>query len=460
LPSTLDNEFKNYEQRQNRNTYLTNEQQIFIQVFLSKNKYFYLHSNNFFYEYNGKNYFIVKEDDVIHKLLSTISKDQVLLQWKHKTKVNIIKQIKDRSLFNSIPETDTIQNVLNILYPSIFSSKNTAKYFLTIIGDNIFKKNTNFIFLVTTQMKKLLNELDNIAFNSIGYTNTTSNFMTKYHENHSYDNCRLIKINENFSNDVWRDILKKIGLDLLCVAAHYSKRYENSDKFIENKSDEELKAYSYYIKNTNPNNIVLEFCEKYNLTTKIYRNENKNQSGWTSQDLRIYNTVLSRLLEHFCGKLSHNKFVSNEIIFSNKECLLGFMDAYIGGDGCVNTNCKNHSPDISMASVSKELLIDVQQILNILGVYSKISKFKKQEKNNRGSKNIKQLYTLFVRNKQAQILARHLNIKLDYKQENLKKILTRNFKYEYNQSNVILISREILIAIYLFCLLFLIYLFY
>ena len=35
LPNTLDNEFKNYEQRQNRNTYLTNEQQIFIQVFLS-----------------------------------------------------------------------------------------------------------------------------------------------------------------------------------------------------------------------------------------------------------------------------------------------------------------------------------------------------------------------------------------------------------------------------------------
>ena len=182
---------------------------------------------------------------------------------------------------------------------------------------------------------------------------------------------------------------------------------------------------------------ILELCEKYNLTTKVYRNENKNQTGWTSQDLRIYNTVLCRLLERFCGKLSHNKFVSNEIIFSNKECLLGFMDAYIGGDGCVNTNSKNHSPDISMASVSKELLIDVQQILNILGVYSKISKFKKQETNNRGSKDIKQLYTLYVRNKQAQKLAKQLNIKLDYKQENLKKILAHEYKYEYCQSDTI-----------------------
>ena len=112
-------------------------------------------------------------------------------------------------------------------------------------------------------MKKLLIELDSIALDSIGYSSTTFNFMTKYHENHSYENCRLIKINENFSNDIWRDILKKIGLDLLCVATHYSKRYENSDKFIDNKSDEELKNYAYYLKTSNPNALVLEFRNKY-----------------------------------------------------------------------------------------------------------------------------------------------------------------------------------------------------
>jgi hypothetical protein len=263
LPNTLDNEFKNHEKRVNRNNYLTNEQQIFIQVFLSKNKYFYLQNNNFFYEYDGEKYLIVKEDDVIHKLLSTISSDRVLLQWKYKTKINIIKQIKDRSLFSSIPETDTIQNVLNVLYPAVFASKNSAKYFLTIIGDNILKKQSQLIFLVSQKMKQILNELDNVAGSSIGANSTTNNFMTKYHENHSYENCRLIKINENFSNGVWRELLKKIGLDLLCVAAHYSKRYENSDHFIDNKSDEELKNYVYYLKNTNPNTIVSEFCNKY-----------------------------------------------------------------------------------------------------------------------------------------------------------------------------------------------------
>ena len=138
LPNTLDNECKNHEKRIIRNDFLTHEHQQFIQVFLSENQYFYLPNNNCFYFYDGINYSPIKEDIIHHQLLTTISKDKKLMQWKYRTKINIIKQIKERTLFSSIPESDTIQNVLNVFYPSIFSSKNYAKYFLTIIGDNIF----------------------------------------------------------------------------------------------------------------------------------------------------------------------------------------------------------------------------------------------------------------------------------------------------------------------------------
>ena len=58
LSNTLANECKNNEDRINRNNYLSNEQQVFIQVFLSKNKYFYLTNNNFFYEYDDEKYLI------------------------------------------------------------------------------------------------------------------------------------------------------------------------------------------------------------------------------------------------------------------------------------------------------------------------------------------------------------------------------------------------------------------
>jgi hypothetical protein len=359
LPNTLDNEFKNYEIRQTRNTFLTNEQQIFIQVFLSKNQYFYLPYNNIFYEYNGKNYLIVKEDDIIHKLLSSISKDRILLQWKYKTKINIIKQIKERSLFSSIPETDTIQNVLNVLYPSIFSTKNAAKYFLTIIGDNILKKNSQLIFLVGTQMKKLLQELDNIAFGSICNSNTTHNFMTKYHENHSFENCRLIKLNENYNNDVWRDILKKIGLDLLCVAVHYSKRYENSDNFIDNNSDEELKNYVYYIKNTNQTNIVSDFCNKYIIPTSNNNNNNNNNNKieWKNlhfvwkqflSSLNLPNMIYSNTLKNILKE----KFYNYE---EESDSFIGITSKYLP---IQSDFIKFWESTITVSNVENELVFD------------------------------------------------------------------------------------------------------
>ena len=263
LPNTLEYEKNAHEKRKNRANFLSNEQQIFTQVFLSKNLYYYLSSINLFYEYDGITYNIIKEDDIIHKLLSTISRDRVLLDWKQKTKMNIIKQIKERSLFTSIPETDTIQNVLKMLYPTIFHTKNYTKYFLTIIGGNILKKNNQLIFLINSNFKKMLVDLDSISLNSIGINNISTNFITKYHENHPYENCRLIKINDNNSHNLWTDMIKKNGLNLLCVAVYYSKRYENSDNYIDNILDDELKLYTNYIKYNTSTDIVNTFLIKY-----------------------------------------------------------------------------------------------------------------------------------------------------------------------------------------------------
>ena len=129
LPSTLENEDKNHVKRLERTNFLSHEQKIFIQVFLSKNRYYYLTNNNCFYHYNGKSFNSVREDDIQHQLLSNISKDRTLMQWKYKTKVNIIKQIKERNLFQCVPEPDTIQKVIKNLYPTMFKSKNEVKYF-------------------------------------------------------------------------------------------------------------------------------------------------------------------------------------------------------------------------------------------------------------------------------------------------------------------------------------------
>lgn len=170
---------------------------------------------------------------------------------------------------------------------------------------------------------------------------------------------------------------------------------------------------------------IQELCEKFNVTTKIYKHENKGKEGWTSQDIRIYSTILCDILEKLCGKLSHNKFLSDKIIFSNKECLKGILDAYIGGDGCIRKS------DISMGSTSKNMLIDVQNILLIFNIYSHIHKPPLQQSNNRGSEDIKQMYRLCVYGEQSKKLASLLNMKIGYKKDTLHELLNHDHLFTY-----------------------------
>jgi DNA-directed RNA polymerase beta' subunit len=164
---------------------------------------------------------------------------------------------------------------------------------------------------------------------------------------------------------------------------------------------------------------IQRLCEKYNLTTKIYTHQDKNQKGWTSTDIRIYSTLLSNILEHLCGKLSHNKFVSDKIVFSNDDCSKGFLDAYISGDGTITACDDNHRKCISMTSTSHQMLTDVSVMLNTMSIQSRMYKMKKAETNNRNTKseNIHQTYTLSVNNGHCKRLANILNLSIKDKQD-------------------------------------------
>jgi len=302
LPSTLDTEEKNHEKRAERTAFLTKEQQTFIQIFLSKNQYYYLSNNNCFYQYNGKTYKLVTEDDIQYQLLSTISKDRTLMDWKHKTKINIIKQIKDRNIFKSVPETDTIQKIINLLCPAMFSSKSQVKYFLSIIGDSILKKQNDLIFLTKPKTKRILTELDHMCYIVTGYANITSNFVTKYNENYNYQNCRLINISDTMSVEHLREIFNKNGLDFLCVAAHYSERYGNSDQYL--LSSEELANYAMYMKNNIQAEIFNKFCA-YSFEEVLSETENNKKYSITWKNM------------HFIWKLFISKHSLPSVIYAN-----------------------------------------------------------------------------------------------------------------------------------------------
>ena len=79
---------------------------------------------------------------------------------------------------------------------------------------------------------------------------------------------RLLSMNDNFSSDIWRSAIKQLGLDLLCVATHYSNRYENSENYISKCSDIQLRDYAMFL-NLNGQQQIVEKFMNYSLENRM-----------------------------------------------------------------------------------------------------------------------------------------------------------------------------------------------
>ena len=264
LPNVFENIRQTHEKSVIRIEEMTIEQDHFISNFLSNNQYFYISSTEKFFFYDGVHYKIISEDDILHHVLTSITRDRNLMSWKQLTKKYIMKRIKEHSLLKSIPESDTIQNILNELLSNVFTHKNEAKYFLTILGDTIFKKNTDIIHIIDPKAKPFIRELNNICQFLIG-SNLSSSFKYKYHDNHDYSNCRLVKINTNIKNDyLWIPLINNYTLDLICVSCHYSIRFNNSDDYVNKHSNHHLFTQNvFYLKDIQPADMVNKFINEY-----------------------------------------------------------------------------------------------------------------------------------------------------------------------------------------------------
>jgi hypothetical protein len=262
LPNVLENMASQHQQRVSRTEELSVEFDTFISTFMNKNQYFYISSTEKFFYYDGKHYKQQNEDSILYQILTSITTGRNLMSWKYKTKVSIMKRIKDNSLLTSVPESDTIQNVIMSLYPTFFTSKTAAKYFLTILGDNILKKRTDTIHLLPPYAKAFIRELNNYCQINIG-ANLIQSLKLKYHE-HDYSNCRLIHMNETIKyENIWRNMIDEIGIDIICVATHYSSRYDNSDDFVINSQDEALNSHVFYLRDRTVGDLVGGFINDY-----------------------------------------------------------------------------------------------------------------------------------------------------------------------------------------------------
>ena len=323
LPALLQQKCDVRIQREERRKTLEETSEEFIREFINSSSYYYNQNIDLFFVYHNNTYKIINEDEIEHDIRTTITDQQnvELSTWKYKIKNQIIKKIKERDLLTSIPESETIQRVLNALTPFVFKNKDSAKYFLTIIGDILLKKNSHTYF-ISTKAKHFIGELGEESYALFGTSNMMNHFKFKFYE-HKYEECRIVDMVENvisfpfythneglkhanggglgmgmgMGNSLSSSSLsslvgnsgistpktpttpghghgighshtahtaniiqKQSMLDLFCVAAHYSSRFSSADLFIEKMcKDPTVIKHAFYLKNTTDDDILSRF---------------------------------------------------------------------------------------------------------------------------------------------------------------------------------------------------------
>ena len=275
LPKTLETMKKDHDTKVKRKIFLEQEKEKFICKFLNEHKFFYITCSNRYIQYKDNNFTFSGEDNVQHQILTKISSARSLMEWKYKIKAEIMKEIKMSNFIKTpIPESETIQNVISNIFPSMFATKEWAKYFLTVIGDNILKKyNNTLIHFMHPSIKNFLTIINDETSKYFSTTiNPTESIKLKYHK-HNYKDCRILDINNtnqlNYTNS--EDFIKNNFLNFIAVSVYYSIKHENSDSFIINnhKAITTIHPRVFYLNHNSIDRITSSFLVKYTVNTNI-----------------------------------------------------------------------------------------------------------------------------------------------------------------------------------------------
>ena len=276
IDNSLPKQILNVVEKEKRHELLTSKMEMYITTFFSdpNTQFYYISTSNIFIHYIDEHYKIISEDEIWHTILSDISSKKVLLDWKYKVKTRIIKLIREKDIFHSIPESATIQYVLNFLTSSFFKTKEQSKYFLTCIGDSILKRNNGLMHFINPIYKPFITNIQDSSY--FLFNNTISlvdSFKYRYHE-HNYETSRLLHFDRLPPlGEYWQQFTKTYILDIIIVACHYSNRFLSSDKYlVHHCNDNSLQEYAMYLKDKTQDNIVQDFIDSYLIVDDSYEN--------------------------------------------------------------------------------------------------------------------------------------------------------------------------------------------
>ncbi len=195
---------------------------------------------------------------------------------------------------------------------------------------------------------------------------------------------------------------------------------------------------SGYIQVTKSDDLTLKFVKDYfdSMDIKCKQNKRVTERG-TIEDIRGYSRILCKFLDNICGHGAINKKIPEFAYTAPEEFIIGLIDGFISGDGCVQkTN------NITASSISKKLIDGLNVLLTRLGIFAKVSEYVYDNTN----REIKANYNNNIIDIRAQWIRQFkLKIKtlLNFEKNNrLQKInLEKNFSsYNYKEQNDIILD--------------------
>jgi hypothetical protein len=388
--------------------------------FMYNNTIYYNKTSRIYFNYMYENYVACNEDSITCYILEYLRSNKIIdvpidTSTKHVCKNEIVRSIRDCSIYDNIPDTETIQGVLNILVPNIFIEKSHAKLFLISIGDIILKKynisgrdecneqndhdmldhasnelkkvsneckNKRTLFFMKSCMRGFLQEISKIVSIYFCNMNISSHIKYKYTNEHETFVCWVIP-----SNDINFKYLKfneQFYINMICVAIHYSNRYSSFFDFInmnEGVNENVTEKVTMLSGGMNKKKKVIDdFCDKYlikeenqSITEKdilfLWKRYNSSQEMFVNI-FPTYNDFIECLLNTRNPISYLTQYDNNE---TNKNVLYGYYSLDI--------------PNISLFCEFWETYFEEDdseyylELTEILQLFNKIDKHKKHNFN-------------------------------------------------------------------------------
>lgn len=332
-------------------------------------------SKIFFYYYNN-NYLLSNEDNILHNINEYINQNKFELHdtncmdisVKNAIKLKTMKYIKEKcSIYENIPDSETIQYIVEGLTPAIFPDRNYAKLFLVLLGDILLKKYNMderpiiFTRLCLRDFIQDINKFTNVYFSHIGYT---SFFKYKFNEEyHSNSICYVLPCN-NVNMDCL-NYTSQFKVNMICVSIYFSNRYDIAEEFIKSISDKtEIYDSIMYLKYLNKKDIYDEFTSMY--LQKCDEQNTGSTGKIRDKDIlflwKKYNQDIDRIVNGFSNV---NEFLvglyeyCDQTYKPNTE-LLGYVNIYEQ-----QIQCFKEFWDTNFIHDEEEFYFEIEEILHL-----------------------------------------------------------------------------------------------